>query len=69
MGRMTLNAQLLGDVEVSATNRICEDHTRPKDMSDVSDGCQPNELRTLKELEMHQLHSFGLGRVICEHDR
>jgi hypothetical protein len=69
MGRMTLNAQLLEDVEVSATNRICEGHARPKDMSDVSDGCQPNELRTLKEFEIHQLHPFGLGRVIREPDR
>ena len=69
MGRMTLNAQLLDDVEVSATNCICEDHARPKDVSDVGDGGQPNELRAPEECEMHQLHAFGLGRVLREHDR
>jgi hypothetical protein len=41
---MALNAQLLGDVKISATNCICENHARPKDVSDVSDGRQPNEL-------------------------
>ena len=44
MGCMTLNAQLLDDVEVPTTNRIREDHAWPINVSDVSDGGQPNEL-------------------------
>ena len=53
MGRMTLNAQLLDDVEVSATNCIREDHAGPKHVSDVSDSGQPNELRAFEECKMH----------------
>ena len=44
MGRMALNAQLLGNAKVTAANCVREDHARPKDMGHVGDGRQPSEL-------------------------
>ena len=66
---MALDAQLLGNTEVASAHSTSKHHARPKDVSHVGYGCEPNKLGLVKEFQVHELHTLGFSRVPSEHDR
>jgi hypothetical protein len=65
---VALDAKLFDDVEVASARSIRKHHARPKDVSHVGDGCEPNDLWFIKESQVHELHALRFSRVLGEHD-